>query len=103
MSGTETSSAHCFIRGTCFINGILLIVIINTSGMHLFVSLDYAEKLGLKLSSMDRSMIVDTPILGPILTLWVCLNCPVTIYGKRFGMDLVCFTLRNLDVILGMN
>ncbi|XP_050878174.1 uncharacterized protein LOC127081990 [Lathyrus oleraceus] len=84
-------------------DGILLIVIINTGGMHLFVSLDYAEKLGLKLSSMDRSMIVDTPILGLILTLWVCLNFPVTIYGKIFGMDLVCFTLRNLDVILGMN
>ncbi|XP_050889012.1 uncharacterized protein LOC127094195 [Lathyrus oleraceus] len=67
-----------------------------------FVSLDYAEKLGLKLSSMDGNMIVDTPTLGMVITLWVCLNCLLTIYGKSFWMDLVCLPLRKLDVILGM-
>ncbi|XP_050896089.1 uncharacterized protein LOC127102801 [Lathyrus oleraceus] len=70
---------------------------------HSFLSLDCEEKSGLKLSSMDGSMIIDTPTLGLILTLWVCLNCLLTIYGKSFGMDLMCLTLRDLDVILGMN
>lgn len=103
LSGTETTSVGHLIRGMCFINGIPLISIIYTGATHLFVLLDCAEKLGLKLSSMDGNMIVDTPTLGSVITSWVYLNCPLTIYGKSFGMDLVCLPLRNLDVILGMN
>lgn len=103
MSGIETTSVNRFIRGTCFINGIPLFVIIDTGETHLFVSLDCMDKLGLKFSSMDGSMIVDTPTIGMVLTLWVCLNCLLTIYGKSFCMDLVCLSLRNLNVILGMN
>ncbi|XP_050915274.1 uncharacterized protein LOC127130281 [Lathyrus oleraceus] len=65
LFGIETTSIDYLIRGTCFINGISLIVIIDTGATYLFVSLDYAEKLGLKLSYMDGNMIVDT-------RLWVC-------------------------------
>ncbi|XP_050877291.1 uncharacterized protein LOC127081044 [Lathyrus oleraceus] len=51
-----------------------------------------------------ETTIVDHLIRGMgILTLWVCLNYRLTIYGKSFGMDLMCLPLRNLDVILGMN
>ncbi|XP_050892992.1 uncharacterized protein LOC127098435 [Lathyrus oleraceus] len=103
LSEIETTSADCLIRGTCFINVIPFIAIIDTCVTHSFVSLDCAEKLGLKLSSTNESMIIDTPTIGLVLTLWVCLNYPLTIYGKSFGMDLVCLCLRNLDVILGMN
>lgn len=56
--------------------------------------------LGLKLSFIVGSKIVDTLTLGSITTSWVFLNCPLTIYGKSFGMDLVCLSLKNLDVIL---
>lgn len=100
LYGTKTTSADHFIQGTCFINEIPLISIIDTGAMHSFVSLYYAEKLGLKLYSMDGSMIVDTPTLGLVLTSWVCLNFPLTIYGKRFGMDLVCLPSSNLDLSL---
>ncbi|XP_050909607.1 uncharacterized protein LOC127123431 [Lathyrus oleraceus] len=68
-----------------------------------FVSLDCAERLGLKLSSMVVSMVIDTTINDLVTTSWVCLNCPLHIYGKSFGMDLVCLPLNKLNVILGMN
>ncbi|XP_050919122.1 uncharacterized protein LOC127136628 [Lathyrus oleraceus] len=64
LSGSETTSSNNLIRGTCFINNIPLVAIIATSATHSFISLDCAERLGLKLSSMIRSMIVDTPSLG---------------------------------------
>ncbi|XP_050897858.1 uncharacterized protein LOC127104733 [Lathyrus oleraceus] len=70
---------------------------------HSFFSLECAERLGLKLSYMVGSMIVDTPTLDSVTTLWVFLNCPLTSYSRNFGMDLVCLPLRNLDVILEMN
>lgn len=48
-------------------------------------------------------MVVDTPTLGLVVTSWVCLNYTLIIYGKSFGMDLMCLPLRNIDVILRMN
>lgn len=103
LLGLKTTSSERLIRGTCFINSIPLITIIEMGVTHSFILLDSDERLGLKLSYMVRSMVVDTPTLVPITTLWVWLNCPLTIFGKNFGMDLVCLPLRNLDAILGMN
>lgn len=103
LIGTKTTSTDHLIRGTCFRNGIPLIAIIDIDIKLLFVLLDYTERLGVKLSSMNVNLIVDTLALGLVTTSWVCLNCPLMIYGKSFGMDLVCLPLRNLDVILGMN
>src|SRR4051812_412153 len=36
-------------------------------------------------------------------TSFACLSCPIDIFGREFGMDLVCLPLEQLDVILGMN
>jgi len=33
----------------------------------------------------------------------VCLNCPLSMFGRDFEMDLVCLPLSSMDVILGMN
>ena len=52
---------------------------------------------------MKRSMVIDTLANGSVTTLLVCLNCPLTIYGKDFGVDLIYFPLSQLDVILEMN
>lgn len=52
---------------------------------------------------MVESMVIDTLTNGSGSTLWVCLNFLLTIYGKNFGIDLVCLPLSQLDVILVMN
>ncbi|XP_050885333.1 uncharacterized protein LOC127089884 [Lathyrus oleraceus] len=82
---------------------ISLIAIIDTSAVYSFILFDCAERLGLKLYVMGGSMVINTPTNGSVTTSWVCLNCPLTIYGKSFGMDLVCLPLNQIDVILGMN
>ncbi|XP_058768114.1 uncharacterized protein LOC131641829 [Vicia villosa] len=58
--------------------------------------------LGLKLYSMDSSMVIDTLANGSVTTNFVS-GCPLTIFGKIFVMDLVCLPLHQIDVILGMN
>lgn len=90
------------IRGTCYINSISSIVIIDTSATYSLISFDCAKRLGLYLSSMVGSMIVDTPALGLVTTSLVCSNCPL-IYGKKFGINLVCLPLNKIDVILRMS
>ncbi|XP_050908927.1 uncharacterized protein LOC127122669 [Lathyrus oleraceus] len=95
--------ADNLIKGTCFINNVELIAIIDTGATHSFISLECAMGLGLKLSSMVGSMVIDTPANGSVTTALVCLSCPFTIYGKNFAMDLVCLPLHQINIILGMN
>ncbi|XP_050878125.1 uncharacterized protein LOC127081941 [Lathyrus oleraceus] len=48
-------------------------------------------------------MVIETPAKGSVTTTSVCLNCPLIIFDKGFGIDLIFLPLENLDVILGMN
>ncbi|XP_050886811.1 uncharacterized protein LOC127092070 [Lathyrus oleraceus] len=52
---------------------------------------------------MHGSMVIDTPAKGSVTTTSVCLSCPLSIFGRDFGIDLVCLPLVQIDVILGMN
>ena len=76
---------------------------IETSETHSFISLDCVDKLNLKVSSMIRSMVVDTLTNCSMTASLVCLNCPLTIYGKDFGVDLIYLPLSQINVIFGMN
>ncbi|XP_058752730.1 uncharacterized protein LOC131625913 [Vicia villosa] len=97
------SSEDRLIRGICFINSTHLITIIDTGATHCFIATDCVEILGIVLSSMNREMVVDLPAKGSMATFLVCLNCPLSIFDKDFAVDLICFPLSGLDVILGMN
>ena len=103
LSGEDVPSSDKLIRGTCFINNVPLIAIIDTGATHSFISLECAMRLNLNMMSMSNRMVIDTPASGSVTTALVCRNCPLTIYGKHFGIDLVCLNLSQIDVILGMN
>ncbi|XP_058726800.1 uncharacterized protein LOC131598192 [Vicia villosa] len=97
------SKKHNLIRGACFINNAELVAIIDTAATHSFILLDCATMLGLKLSSMEGSMVMDTPASGFVTNTFVCKGCPLTIFDKSFVMDFVCIPLHQIDVIFGMN
>ncbi|MCI33171.1 cellular nucleic acid-binding protein, partial [Trifolium medium] len=40
---------------------------------------------------------------GSVTTKLVCVDCPVTVFGIHFGMDLVCIPLSKIDAIFSMN
>lgn len=52
---------------------------------------------------MVDCMVFDTPTNGSVTAMLVRLKCPLIIYGKEFGVNLICLPLSQLDVILGMN
>lgn len=103
FSGAEVSRSDNLIWGTRFINGIPLIYIINIGATYLFVSNYCVIKLNLVVSPMKGNMVIDTPTNGFVTTLLGCLNCPLSIYGNDFQVDLICLPLSQLVVILGMN
>jgi hypothetical protein len=103
LSGDDAGEEDNLIRGTCFINNTPLVTIIDTGATHSFIALDCVKRLNLETSVMSGCMVIDTPANGSITTKLACVNCPVSVFGKNFGMDLVCIPLSKLDVILGMN
>ncbi|XP_050908606.1 uncharacterized protein LOC127122285 [Lathyrus oleraceus] len=103
LMGTQTFSGDRLIRGICYINNTPSIVIIDTGVTHSFIVVDHVKRIGLVVSSMNREMVIKTPTKGSVTTNSVCLNCPILIFDKDFGIDLICLPLENLDVISGMN
>ncbi|XP_050916565.1 uncharacterized protein LOC127131692 [Lathyrus oleraceus] len=103
LSGADGSKSDTVLRGTCFINGIHLITIIDMGATYSFIYLDCVKRLNLAVSIMNGSMVIGTPANGSVNTSLVCLNFPLTIYGMYFGIDLGCLPLSQLDVIPGMN
>lgn len=61
------------------------------------------KKLGLTLSSLDRDMVVEVLAKGAVITSFVCLGYPLSIFDKDFVVDLFCLPLVGLDVVLGMD
>jgi hypothetical protein len=98
FSGDDAGEMDNLIKGTCFINNTPLITIINIGATHSFISLDCVKRLNLETSVMPGCMVIDTPANGFVTTKLACVNCPVYVFGKNFGMDLVCIPLSKLDV-----
>lgn len=71
--------------------------------MHSFISVECVKMLNLEVSSMNGHMVIDTPANSSVTTTMVYLRCPMTVYGRDFIIDLVCLSLSQLDIILGMN
>ncbi|XP_058783738.1 uncharacterized protein LOC131658462 [Vicia villosa] len=103
LSGNQTSSKDGLVKGTCFINCIPLIPIIDTGATHCFIAADCVKILGLILSSMNGEMVVELPATEMVTTSLVCLNCPLSIFDKDFIVDFVYLSLLGMDVVLDMN
>lgn len=70
-----------------------MITIIDTAMTHSFICAEYVSKLNLEVSTISGNMVIDTSVNGSMTTSLVCLNCPLTIFGRDFGIDLVCLPL----------
>ncbi|GAU48060.1 hypothetical protein TSUD_377340 [Trifolium subterraneum] len=103
LNGEGADQVDNLIRGTCFIHDTPLIAIIDTGATHSFISMDCMKRLNIPVYEMSGCMNIETPASGSVITRLVCHNCPVSVFGRHFGMDLVCIPLSGIDVIFGMN
>ena len=103
LTGTQTSDDDRLIKGICYTNNTPLIAIINIGATHSFIVTDCVKRLDLVVSSMNGEMVIETPTKDSVTTTSVCLNNPLLIFDKDFGIDLIYLPSDNLDVILGMN
>jgi len=52
---------------------------------------------------MLRGMVIDTLANGSVTTSLVCAKCLVSFGSVDFELDLVCLSLKHMDVIFGMD
>ena len=103
LSGAEAPKEDNLIKGTCLINNVELLAIVDTGATHSFISYECATRIGVIMSSLGGSMVIDTPANGSVKTSVVCRGCHLTIFEREFVVDLVCLPLHQIDIILGMN
>jgi len=103
LNGVKALKSKDLIQGKCFISGIPLLVLFNSGATHSFISCSCVEKIKLSVSSLNKDLMIETPTSDSVLTSNVCLNCLVEISGSTFFIDLICFPLSQIDVILGMD
>ncbi|GAU50834.1 hypothetical protein TSUD_410940 [Trifolium subterraneum] len=101
LNGEGADQVDNLIRGTCFIHDTPLIAIIDTGATHYFISMDCMKRLNIPIYEMSGCMSIETPASGSVTTRLVCRNCPVTVFGRHFGMDLLCIPLSELFVVFG--
>ncbi|XP_050878180.1 uncharacterized protein LOC127081998 [Lathyrus oleraceus] len=70
---------------------------------HSFIFADRVKILGLVVYILSSGLVIDTPTNGSVSTSLICLNFPLSIYSRDFGVDLIFLPLSDHDVILGMS
>lgn len=103
LTGSQPNSSDRLIRGTCYIYDIPLISIIDMGATHSFIFANCVRKVGLILCTLNSGLLINTPANESVTTSLVCLNIPLSIYGKDFVIDLTFLPLKDMDVIMGMN
>ena len=103
LAESQPTSVDRLIKGTCFVHDNSLISIIDMGATHSFIFVDCVRKLRIVPSTLCMEKVIFTPSIGSVTTSLVCLNCPLSVLGRYFGVDLICLPLGELDIILGMN
>lgn len=55
------------------------------------------------MTSISYDIVVSTPTSKPVITSEVYANCPIQIKGKNYSVNLICLSLSQLDIVLGMD
>jgi len=61
------------------------------------------KKLGLSTCDLGCELIVSIAAFEHVSTNSTCTGCTNEVEGRRFKVNLVCFPLEGVDVILGMD
>ncbi|XP_027348311.1 uncharacterized protein LOC113859831 [Abrus precatorius] len=70
---------------------------------HSFISTSCVEQLRLPTIALPFDLSVHTPSNDPVITAKACSKCPISIDGRNFIVNLFCFPLKELEVILGLD
>lgn len=75
----------------------------DTGASHSFISLLFAQILGLEFFELGHVMILGTPMGGVMDLTIVCKSCLIVIDDRKLPTDLIVLPMGQYNVILGMD
>ncbi|XP_050878698.1 uncharacterized protein LOC127082494 [Lathyrus oleraceus] len=101
LDARKAKSNNAFIAGTCLVNDHPCFVLFYCRETHSFVSIQCMKHFGLQAIPLSPPMVVTTAMDDVLETPLICENCPLSVNGRIFQIDLICLPLKKVDVVLG--
>ncbi|GAU35776.1 hypothetical protein TSUD_56530 [Trifolium subterraneum] len=80
-----------------------VVVLFDCGATNSFISIECVIILGLSSTSLIPPVNVAVVTGGKVVSKRVCQNCPVSVAGKIYHVDLICLPLKDMDTVLGMD
>ncbi|XP_058765786.1 uncharacterized protein LOC131639301 [Vicia villosa] len=100
LDARKAKGNNNLIAGTCYVNNQPLRVLLDCGDTHSFISTECVYQLGLEVNSLPEPMVISSATDNTVEARLICKDCSVSFNGRDFPIDLICFPLKRLDVIL---
>lgn len=91
------------ITGTCYLNQNPLVVMFDTRASYSFISSDCVLQLNISLYELPFTLAVTIEAKNQMETSLVCPQCLTSLFDEIFLVDLICFPLNRIDIILAVD
>ncbi|GAU50224.1 hypothetical protein TSUD_141520 [Trifolium subterraneum] len=103
LDGEQARGNNALIVDICHLGQLEVVVLFDCGATNSFISVDCVLRLGLSSTSLIPPMTVAVAMGGKVVSKRVCQNCPVSVAGKIYHVDLICLPLKDMDIVLGMD
>ncbi|GAU43989.1 hypothetical protein TSUD_91680 [Trifolium subterraneum] len=103
LDGEQARGNNALIIDVCQLGQSEVVVLFDCGATNSFISVECVMRLGLSSTSLLPSMTVAVATGGKVVSKRVCQNCPVSVAGKIYHVDLICLPLKDMDIVLGMD
>ncbi|GAU50355.1 hypothetical protein TSUD_283640 [Trifolium subterraneum] len=103
LDGEQARGNNALIVDICHLGQSEVVVLFDCGATNSFISVEFVMRLGLSSTSLIPPMTVAVATGGKVVSKRVCQNCPVSVAGKIYHVDLICLPLKHMDIVLGMD
>ncbi|GAU51168.1 hypothetical protein TSUD_412030 [Trifolium subterraneum] len=103
LDGEQARGNNALIVDICHLGQSEVVILFDCGATNSFISVECVMRLGLSSTSLLPPMTVAVATGGKVVSKRVCQNCPVSVAGKIYHVDLICLPLKDMDIVLGMD
>ncbi|GAU50680.1 hypothetical protein TSUD_371390 [Trifolium subterraneum] len=103
LDGEQARGNNALIVDICHLGQSEVVVLFDCGATNSFISVECVMRLCLSSTSLIPTMTVAVATGGKVVSKRVCQNCPVSVTGKIYHVDLICLPLKDMDIVLGMD
>ena len=103
MTEEDAHASNAVVSGTLSIYSEYACALFDSGATHSFISSAFIRKHALSVTAMEYDLCVATPLGVNIVLDRACVNCPILISGHELLAHLHVMSMKDYDIILGMD